>query len=356
MINFEAFLANPNVQAFLRAIREGESSQDDAAYTTLFGGGRFIDTSKHPNVAVTANGYTSTAAGAYQFLYKTWQGLVEQYSFPDFGPHSQDCGAVALIAGRGALDDVQAGRFDEAVRKCGKEWASLPGSPYGQPTRDLSTLRKVYGRYGGVYAAADVQPQILTDTSDKPAPIVESKPVFERKPTVEPLTILSFGIQALSKIVPAISQMFPGSEVSERNAKAATVLLEAAKDSIGAVNTQDLVSKIEADPTTKSAITDAIATLVEVGGGIPAAATRAVEMQKTGPLYSNPAFVITCLLLVPVYAFFASVLGVLPGTVTWDDNVRMLVAGVISNVISGAMGFWLGSSFGSQKKTDVLAK
>lgn len=342
-MNFDTLLADKNVQAFLRVIRAGESGQGDDAYTVMFGGDHFTDFSQHPNVSNTASGYTSTAAGAYQFLYKTWRGLVEKYGFPDFSPYSQDCGAVALIAGRGALDDVQAGRFDTAIEKCNKEWASLPGSPYGQPTRTLSAARETYLSYGGTLAGGTVQP----------APITESKPVFTRKEPVEPLSILSLGITALSKLVPALSQMFPGGEVAERNAKAATVLLETAKDSIKAVNTQDLVTKIDTDPSTHSAIIDSIGTLVEVGGGIPAAATRAVEMQKAGPLYSNPAFIITILLFIPVYAVIASILGIL-GTVVWDDNVRMLTVGIISNVISGAMGFWLGSSFGSQKKNDLL--
>lgn len=352
-MNFTELLSNPNVQAFLRVIRAGETSQNDVAYRMMFGGGLFDDFSHHPNIVNEAVGLHSTAAGAYQFLYRTWQALCAKYDFPDFSPHSQDLGAIALIISRGALDDVQAGRFDEAIAKCNKEWASLPGSPYGQPTRSLSSLREVYVRYGGTLASGTVQSETVTDTSDKPAPIVESKPVFTRKPTVEPLSILSLGITALSKLVPALSQMFPGGEVAERNAKAATVLLETAKDSIKAVNTQDLVAKIDTDPSTHAAIIDSIGTLVEVGGGIPAAATRAVEMQKAGPLYSNPAFIITLLLFIPVYMVIASILG-LVGTVVWDDNVRMLTVGIISNVISGAMGFWLGSSFGSQKKNDLL--
>lgn len=356
MIDFTALLANPNLQAFLRVIRAGESSQDDSAYTTLFGGGRFLDTSKHPNVTVTANGYTSTAAGAYQFLYRTWSGLVEKYGFPDFSPRSQDCGAIALIAGRGALDDVLAGRFDSAISKCNKEWASLPGSPYGQPTRDLSSLQQVYLSYGGTLAGSTVQPETVTDTPDKPAPVVESKPVYTRK-TMEPLSILAMGIQALSTIIPAVKQIFPGNEVSDRNAKAATVLLETAKTAVDAYNTQDLVQKINSDPASHSVIQNALGDLVEVGGGIPEARKATVEMQKAGPLWGNPAFIISLLLLVPVYAVIGSVLGMFgidPNI--WDDNVRMLVVGLISNVTSGIMGFFLGSSFGSQKKTDALTR
>ena len=346
---------NTNLAAFLRVIREGETNQTDDAYRMIVGGEYFDSFSDHPRkpVYLPRLGLTSTAAGAYQFLARTWDNLVKQYGFTDFSSANQDDAAVKLIEGRGALEDVLAGRLDEAIRKCNKEWASLPGSPYGQPTRTLSALREVYVRYGGTLAGSTLQSETVTDTQDKPAPIVESNPIFTRKEPVEPLSILSLGVTALSKLVPALSQMFPGGEVAERNAKAATVLLETAKDSIKAVNTQDLVTKIDTDPSTHASIIDSIATLVEVGGGIPAAATRAVEMQKAGPLYSNPAFIITLLLFIPVYMVIASILG-LVGTVVWDDNVRMLTVGIISNVISGAMGFWLGSSFGSQKKNDLL--
>jgi hypothetical protein len=132
-----------------------------------------------------------------------------------------------------------------------------------------------------------------------------------------------------------------------------------AKKAIGAKNEQELIDSIKADPTVKATIQSSIAdnwfSIVEVGGGIPAAAQRAVEMQKAGPIWNNPAFIITILLLIPVYMFFASVLNIIPG-VSWDDNVRMLVAGVVSNILSGAMGFWLGSSFGSQRKDSLFSK
>ena len=96
--------------------------------------------------------------------------------------------------------------------------------------------------------------------------------------------------------------------------------------------------------------------IVEVGGGIEAAREANVEMTKAGvPLWGNPAFIVSMVLLVPVYAVIASVIGLL-GPIQWDDNVKMLVVGLISNVVSGTMGFWLGSSFGSQKKSDSFVK
>lgn len=140
-----------NLSAFLRVIREGETSQDDRAYRMLFGGELFDSFADHPRKLVKKSGYSSTAAGAYQFLSGTWDECKKALKLPDFSPGSQDKAAVFLIKRRKALNDVIAGRFENAVGKCGLEWASLPGSPYGQPTKTMDKARKVYEKYGGKY-------------------------------------------------------------------------------------------------------------------------------------------------------------------------------------------------------------
>lgn len=145
-------LQNANVRAFLRVIRAGESDQTDGAYSMLFGGDHFNGFAAHPNIKVKKSGYVSTAAGAYQFLSRTWTALRVRYGFHDFGPECQDMGAVALLRGRNALDDVAAGRIQDALPKAGLEWASMPGSPYGQPTMTVQGARKVYAAYGGTEA------------------------------------------------------------------------------------------------------------------------------------------------------------------------------------------------------------
>ena len=153
-IDLQNALQNPNVAAFLKAIRLGEGTQDEAGYYRIVGGQTFTDDSKHPNVRVWIDRYKvwSTAAGAYQFIRPTWDGLVRQYGFPDFSPDCQDEGAVALIAERGALDDVIAGRLEEAVRKVRNVWASLPGSEAGQRTESYAAVEKVYLDAGGALA------------------------------------------------------------------------------------------------------------------------------------------------------------------------------------------------------------
>jgi len=145
------YVSDSNVQAFLRLIRTGEGTNDAGGYSRMFGGGSFASFADHPRKAITRGGLTSTAAGAYQFLSKTWDDMVRQYGFTDFSPANQDVAAVALIKRRRALADVVAGRFDAAIAKCNKEWASLPGSPYGQPTLTLAKARQVLLAYGGSF-------------------------------------------------------------------------------------------------------------------------------------------------------------------------------------------------------------
>jgi muramidase (phage lysozyme) len=146
--DFQRALSSPYLQAFLEVIRTGEGTLGSDGYRTHFGGSLFSSFAEHPRkvISVKSGGKTlySSAAGAYQFLSKTWDGLVKQYGFQDFSPQSQDEAAVALIAGRDALEDILAGRFEEATRKCAKEWASLPGSPYGQPTLSAARAQSIY--------------------------------------------------------------------------------------------------------------------------------------------------------------------------------------------------------------------
>jgi muramidase (phage lysozyme) len=148
-----ADVQHQNVQAFLRVIRRGEGTLDANGYRRIFGGQLFDSFADHPRVKVSKSGYVSTAAGAYQFLSSTWDETKRVMNLPDFSPASQDLGAVGRIAARGALDDVKAGRLETAIKKCAKEWASLPYSPYGQPTISMITAAGVFANAGGVVTA-----------------------------------------------------------------------------------------------------------------------------------------------------------------------------------------------------------
>ena len=140
-------MQNPNVQAFLAMIRYAEG----ADYQTLFGGSKFQSFADHPRTVITAGKYKSSAAGAYQILARTWDDVRGRIGATDFSPYWQDQAAIFLIKRRGALPDVLAGRFEDAINKVRKEWASLPGAGYGQPERSLANLRNVYAANGGTF-------------------------------------------------------------------------------------------------------------------------------------------------------------------------------------------------------------
>lgn len=151
---------NINVCAFLDMLSHSEGTEGigDDGYNVIVGGKTFSNGyAQHPEPSIYLPRYAiySSAAGRYQFIKKTWRSLAGTLHLADFSPISQDLGAIELIRGRGALDDVIAGRFELAVRKCAKEWASLPGAGYGQRENALTVIQGVYILDGGHLASAD---------------------------------------------------------------------------------------------------------------------------------------------------------------------------------------------------------
>lgn len=154
-------LQHPNVRAFLRAIRLGEGTSDEDGYRRIVGGELFDSFADHPRKRVWIERYKvySSAAGAYQFIAGTWDEMRAKYGLPDFSPDSQDKAAVGLLIRRKALDDVIAGRIEQAIEKCRLEWASLPGSPYGQRTESMQRVLNEYASWGGTgEAPQEAQP------------------------------------------------------------------------------------------------------------------------------------------------------------------------------------------------------
>ncbi|MCH7295475.1 glycoside hydrolase family 104 protein [Acinetobacter higginsii] len=145
---YEGLLNNPNVRSMLNLIAQAEGVK--WGYNTLFGNQKVDSLAAHPNIRKEftqtdgKKNYT-TAAGRYQFLKGTWDGLAKQYGLSDFSPRSQDLGAIALLAQNGALPYVLKGDYQTAVKKSGSTWASLPSSNYAQPKRGWDFVNKQLG-------------------------------------------------------------------------------------------------------------------------------------------------------------------------------------------------------------------
>jgi muramidase (phage lysozyme) len=110
--------------------------------------GKVLPNSYCANVGLPP-GCKSTAAGAYQFLRPTWNSIKNSLGGIRFDKAGQDAGAVELIRGKNALTDVNNGNLYAAIQKCNTIWASLPGSPYGQPTKTYAQCEKFYIERGG---------------------------------------------------------------------------------------------------------------------------------------------------------------------------------------------------------------
>ena len=155
-------LAQANVQAFSRLIREKEANQNDTAYTLLNGGAHFpAPPWVHPyHGRTTTEVGHSTAAGAGQFLGTTWGRLTDMYPEDcfDFSPPCQEFGIVALIAGRGALQDVLNGNILAAIIKCRQEWTSLPGASESRSSWTMEKALACYQGYGGTVTIPNAAP------------------------------------------------------------------------------------------------------------------------------------------------------------------------------------------------------
>lgn len=176
----EELLRNPRVRAMLDVLGYAEGtgnnygrvvnglvlgpSDDNAPYDRSFVGRRNVvvtDFSHHPNLAVRwQDGQpSSSAAGRYQFLYSTWQGL----NMPDFSSRSQDLAAIKLMQRRGMIEPLLEGNSAEAIYRGAPEWASLPveggGSYYGgQGARAMSGLQEVFNTSLRRYEGGNVPP------------------------------------------------------------------------------------------------------------------------------------------------------------------------------------------------------
>lgn len=147
-----------NLTAFLTAIAisEGTEPFGNRGYDCCVGSRPghailFTDFSDHPRIKVQlSESLWSSAAGRYQVLAHYFDAYRESLKLKDFGPFSQDAIATQMIREQQAYEDVTAGRFESAVNKCAKIWASFAGSPYGQPTRSMEFLANAYKIAGGI--------------------------------------------------------------------------------------------------------------------------------------------------------------------------------------------------------------
>lgn len=345
---------NRNVMAFLQVIRACEGTFGRDGYRTMFGGALFDSYADHPRKKIPYGSTYTTAAGAYQFLESTWDDCRAHLNLPDFSPDSQNRAAVYLIQRRSALEDVMAGRLEEAIYKCNKEWASLPGSPYGQPTKPMSYCVQVYTDNGGVVDGSTVSREPRPEAPDAHFP----QPNEAR-----------MGATLLASLLPTVLGMFSG------RAQAAISQATGADPATAAAFTKDLFAKVgeavgvpvtddasaikaaaklaESPPAVVKDVEDhALFALVESGGGIPAA--READRAAEGTFWKSPAIWVVLVVFVPPIDYTIYRLVSQMGEPSTELITQTVTA--ILGLLAVISAFYLGSSVGSQRKDDALVR
>lgn len=142
----EADTYGPGWGALSRVIRYAEGTASEAGYNTMFTHKRFDGFGDHPRQLQSSGRWTSDAAGAYQFLSTTWDGL----GLTDFSPESQEIGARQLTQKKRGVDPDKViktkDEFRQVMDKLAPEWASLP---YSKPSpRGFGNGSSYYGQGG----------------------------------------------------------------------------------------------------------------------------------------------------------------------------------------------------------------
>jgi muramidase (phage lysozyme) len=152
----KAYLAHPNVAAFLKAIAEAEGGGYDFKYGAVKGKKndpwRFTDISTHPGAGF---GGKTTAAGMYQITIDTWRQFGGKMGLTDFSPNTQDLIVVDMLRTIGVIDKIKSGDIAGAMPKAALKWAALPEGPGlanhypPQPYVEYSEFLATYKAAGG---------------------------------------------------------------------------------------------------------------------------------------------------------------------------------------------------------------
>lgn len=189
------------------------------------------------------------------------------------------------------------------------------------------------------------------DSTPIPLPAEDQQP--ETMPQEHDMPLATFAAAALPHLIqaiPLLGRLFgSGSEVAERNVKAASMAVQLVQDAVGARNAQEAVEIIKADPAAAEAAQKAVqdnwlALSESGGGGIEGARKADAAAAARGDLLQSPSFWIAAMLLPLVYLLVLSLIGMI-GSATWSDDVRAGLAGsLMSAIVGGLVGYYYGQT------------
>jgi lysozyme len=185
-------------------------------------------------------------------------------------------------------------------------------------------------------------------------------PIQEQPMPAPLIPILAAVLPSLIRSIPDFGKLFSsGSEVSERNVKAVEMAVGIVQEAVGARNAQEAAEIVAADPAQAEAAAEALQArwyeLQPPPVSVEAARKADVAFVASGssPMHS-PAFRISLALLVMPFMLLTDVFYVHPAA--YDGPLRTQIVTGVLMVIAIVGGYWLGSSFGSAKKTDLMGR
>ncbi len=96
----------------------------------------------------------SDAAGRGQFMGHYWPAYRDMLKLPDFGPASQRAWFFQLLKECHAVDLIEAGHLDDALKVTSSRWASFPYATYNQHRNTYQFMEDAFVAAGGVVSQA----------------------------------------------------------------------------------------------------------------------------------------------------------------------------------------------------------
>jgi hypothetical protein len=212
---------------------------------------------------------------------------------------------------------------------------------------------RIFQDHGGTTGAAE-------PGHSPPAPEPVSGTTATTSPTEKPMFAML--LPALLGLIPQLAPILGPKKAGKIEAygQLATAITNAITQATGTTNLQAGLEAMQADPEVKSKTasavlsTPAVAAVMESqeagGGGIGGARKFALEGAGI-PFWRRGEFLISILLLALVYMIVIAVLFINPALWSATDRSQILMLAVA--VTSGVMGYWIGSSIGSMRKTEI---
>lgn len=173
-------------------------------------------------------------------------------------------------------------------------------------------------------------------------------PQPEKPKMAFPLALVAGLLPMVADLIPSVAKIFkPGSPVAERNVAAASAVLDTVVKATGAINAQDAIEKMKADPVVLAAATSEVNGLIELmeagGGGIDGARKHDATVRAAGDMWHSPSFWMACGLLALVFWMMGNVMGLYGAPM--DEKVRSAILnGAQGMILGGIVGYFFGQT------------